>query len=200
MISEYLASKVLTEYRMEDLIYHLTLLPKSIDEANPLAKEVLLASRKEMGVVPNMYANMANAPSLLSTYSHGYKSFRKESGFTSVEQEVIFLTISYENQCDYCMAAHSVVADMISKVPVEVTEAIRNGSLIPDKKLQALASFTGVMLNKRGLPSSSEAKAFLEAGYSEEQILYIILAIAIKTISNYSNHIFHTPIDSIFKG
>ena len=48
-------------------------------------------------MTPNMYSNMANAPALLSTYSHGYKLFRSESGFRPIEQEVIFLTISYEN-------------------------------------------------------------------------------------------------------
>jgi len=184
---------------MKSPVYHLSLPPKNIDTAAPLAREVLQAVKNEFKVVPNMYAYMANAPALLSTYSHGYKLFRKESGFSHIEQEVIFLTISYENQCDYCMAAHSVVADMISKVPVEVTDAIRNGTSVPDKKLKALHDFTSVMVNKRGLPTNEDVSPFLQAGYKEEQLLYIILAISIKTLSNYSNHIFHTPVDAMFK-
>lgn len=184
---------------MNTPVYHLPLSPKNTETAAPLAKEVLQAAKNEFKVVPNMYAFMANAPALLSTYSYGYKLFRKEGGFTPIEQEVIFLTISYENQCDYCMAAHSVVADMISKVPVEVTDAIRNGAPVPDKKLKALTDFTTVMVNKRGLPTTEDVSPFLQAGYKEEQILYIILAISIKTISNYSNHIFQTPVDAMFK-
>ncbi len=184
---------------MTDTIYQLTLEPKTIESAAPAAKEILLNTKKELNMIPNMYTNMANAPALLSTYSHGYRLFRKEGGFTPAEQEVIFLIISYENQCDYCMAAHSVVADMFSKVPPAVTEAIRSGRPIPDQKLQALSDFISIMVNKRGRPLPNDVNSFLQAGYKEEQILYIILAISIKTISNYSNHIFHTPVDAMFK-
>jgi alkylhydroperoxidase family enzyme len=41
--------------------------------------------------------------------------------------------------------------------------------------------------------------AFLAAGYSERQILEIVLAIAVKTLSNYANHLFHTPVDAMFE-
>jgi AhpD family alkylhydroperoxidase len=40
----------------------------------------------------------------------------------SVEQEVVFLTISRENECLYCMPAHSFVADKLPNVPTEVTD------------------------------------------------------------------------------
>ena len=61
----------------------------------------------------------------LETYLDGYNRFRKHSGFTAAEQEVVFLTLSRGNGCDYCMAAHSVIADQMSRVPAPVTEAIR---------------------------------------------------------------------------
>ena len=169
------------------------------DTTNEKAKLLLEIARKRNGMIPNMYAYMANSPGLLSTYMHGYELFRKESGFTLAEQEVVFLTISYENGCAYCVAAHSVVADMQSKVPLEVTEAIRNGNEIPDEKLKALSEFTSIMLNKRGRPDREDVVRFLDAGYTEKQILEILLALAVKTISNYSNHVFDTPLDPVFK-
>ncbi len=169
------------------------------DTANEQAKMLLETAKKRNGMIPNMYAYMVNSPGLLSTYMHGYDLFRKESGFTPAEQEVVFLTISVENGCEYCVAAHSVVADMQSKVPSEVTEAIRMGGEIPNPKLRALSEFTSVMLNKRGRPDPEDVSRFLDAGYAEKQILEIIFALAVKTISNYSNHIFDTPIDPVFK-
>lgn len=36
--------------------------------------------------------------------------------------------------------------------------------------------------------------------FEEKQILEIVLAIAVKTLSNYSNHILHTEIDPVFSG
>jgi alkylhydroperoxidase family enzyme len=96
------------------------------------------------------------------------------------------------------MAAHSVIADQMSNVPPPVTEAIREGQTIPDTKLAVLSTFTDTLLSSRGLPSESDVKAFLRAGYEERHVLEIILAIAVKTLSNYSNHLFHTPLDKMF--
>lgn len=154
---------------------------------------------KKNGQVPNMYANMVNSPGVLKTYLHGYDVFRKESGFTSVEQEVVFLTISYHNACNYCMAAHSVIADKMSKVPKEITDAIRSGETISDSKLEALSEFTQEMFVNRGRPTQEAVQAFLAAGYEERQILEIVLALAVKTLSNYSNHVFGTSVDEMFK-
>ena len=178
--------------------YTLTLPPKTIENADPRAKAVLVKTREKMGMVPNMYAYMANSPSMLQIYAQGYSLFREESGFTPTEQEVVFLTISRENECHYCMAAHSFVADKLSKVPPEVTDAIRNDDEIKDPKLAALRTFTRAMVVSKGHPGQDDVSSFLQAGYSEMHILDIILAISVKTISNYSNHIFNTPVDAPF--
>lgn len=109
----------------------LNLNKKTAGEAQPEAKEVLDHVTQQIGMVPNLYAFMANAPGLLQTYIHGQELFRKNSGFTPPEQEVVLLSISFENGCEYCMAAHSVIADTQSKVPPQVTDALRNGTEIP---------------------------------------------------------------------
>ncbi len=178
--------------------YKLTLPAKTLENADPKAKAVLEKAKAQVGFIPNMYAGMANSPGLLETYLDGYQRFRDGSGFTSAEQEVVFLTISRGNGCDYCVAAHSMLADQKSKVPPQVTEAIREGRQVPDPKLAALSTFTVTMLTSRGLPSRTDVQAFLAAGYEERHVLEIILAIAVKTLSNYSNHLFHTPLDEMF--
>lgn len=178
--------------------YTLTLPAKTIENAAPGAMAVLEQTREKMGMIPNMYANMANSPPMLKTYAQGYSLFREESGFTPAEQEVVFLTVSRENECHYCMAAHSFVADKLSKVPPEVTDAIRDDGEIKDPRLAALRTFTRTMVVTRGHPRQDDVTSFLQAGYSEVHILDIILAISVKTISNYSNHIFNTPVDAAF--
>lgn len=179
-------------------VYKSSLPHRTPDDPDPAVSSQLKAVQQGMGMVPNMYAGMVNLPALLDTYSHGYTKFRAEAGFTPVEQEVVFLTISRLHECHYCVAAHSFVADMISKVPAEVTDAIRNDQPIADGKLQALRAFTHVMAESRGNPSSAEAHAFLAAGYTETHMLAVILAISVKVISNYSNHILHTEMDAGF--
>lgn len=173
----------------------------SLEEANAeeLAAERLRGAKAKLGFVPNMYAVMANSPGLLDTYMHGYDQFRQHSGFSPAEQEVILLAVSRENGCTYCVAAHSFIADKMSGVPAEVTDAIRDGRPIPDARLAVLHDFTRTMVLRRGLPSKADVSEFLAAGYSERQILEIVLAIAVKTLSNYANHLFHTPLDAMFE-
>lgn len=161
-------------------------------------KEILDLAQKQVGFIPNMYANMANAPAVLSTYLHGYDLFRRESGFKPAEQEVVFLAVSQVNGCNYCTAAHSMIADKMSGVPANVLQAIRNHRPIPDAKLSALFTITQEMVKSFGKPSSATVKAFLDAGYQERDLLYIILAISVKILSNYSNHAFGTELDDRF--
>lgn len=164
------------------------------------ARERLEEAKTRLGFIPNMYGAMANSPGLLDTYVHGYNLFRSQSGFTPAEQEVVFLAISRENGCTYCVAAHSFIADKMSGVPAAVTDAIRDGKPIPDAKLAKLHDFARLMVQRRGLPRVEDVNEFLAAGYSEKQVLEIVLALAVKTLSNYANHMFHTPVDAVFAG
>tara|TARA_R110001592_G_scaffold321037_1_gene599393 strand:+ start:134408 stop:134977 length:570 start_codon:yes stop_codon:yes gene_type:complete len=178
--------------------YKISLPPVTIEAASDSVKSTLEQQQAQFGFLPNMYQTMANAPGLLNTYLYGYEQFRKESEFTSCEQEVIFLVLSRENGCSYCVGAHSFIADKMSGVPKHVTDAIRDGKSIDDVKLQALANFTKILLNTRGLPTKSEVEDFIKAGYSERQILEVILAISVKTLSNYSNHLCDPVLDDVF--
>ncbi len=169
-------------------------------DPDPQVSQPLSATQQAMGMVPNMYGAMANLPALLETYQFGYQRLREKSSFSVVEQEVLFLAISRENECHYCVAAHSFVADTMSKVPPEVTDAIREDRPIPDPKLEVLREFARSMVASRGNPTAEDARAFLDGGYSEEQILAVILAIGVKVLSNYTNHIFATEVDPPFAG
>lgn len=172
-----------------------------LDPANApeAARASMEQGKKAARMLPNMYRAMAHAPGLLDTYLLGYERFRSESGFTPPEQEVVLLTISAENTCDYCVAAHSFIADTMSRVPHDVTDAIRDGSTIPDERLAALSEFTRHLLLERGRPTVRAVTSFLEAGFDERQILYVVLALSVKTLSNYTNHLFETPVDTVFK-
>lgn len=178
--------------------YQLTLEPVTLDNAEDDARQVLDKAKAGLGFIPNMYAGMANAPGMLDTYLHGYALFREKSGFTPAEQEVVFLTISRENSCHYCVAAHSMLAANMSKVPADVIDAIRDDSEIADGKLRSLSEFTREMFVTRGRPSAAASNAFLSAGFSERHMLEIVLALAVKTLSNYANHLFETPVDDMF--
>ena len=141
--------------------------PQLLETANaPVAsREILEATKAKMGMVLNMYAVMANVPGALATYTFGYGEFRRDSGFDAAEQEVVLLTISRFNDCAYCVAAHSVVADS-NKVDPAVADAVRDGKPVPDAKLQTLGEFTPSLLTTRGRPATED---LLAAGYTESR-------------------------------
>jgi alkylhydroperoxidase family enzyme len=48
--------------------------------------------------------------------------------------------------------------------------------------------------------SQAEVEAFKRAGYSNQAILDVLVLAATKLISNYTNHLAQTPLDSFMKG
>ncbi len=178
--------------------YKTELKPVTEETATEEQKRPLATAKESLGFIPNMYAGMANSPGLLQTYLDGYGRFRNSGLFEPKEQETIFLTISRGNACGYCMTAHSMLAAKKSGVPEDVIEAIREDRDIPDQKLRALARFTRHMFDSRGKPTNAEVEAFKKAGYDDRHIYEIILALAVKTLSNYANHIQHTKVDEVF--
>ncbi|KAA1247712.1 carboxymuconolactone decarboxylase family protein [Aquimarina sp. RZ0] len=172
---------------------------KPIEKADTISTKILENTQKKLGFIPNMYSGMANNTALLEGYVSSYTSFRANSGFNPQEQEVIFLSIAFDNGCAYCMAAHSFVGDTMTQVPIEVTNAIRNNSEIPDKKLRALSLFSKTVTSKRGVLTQTDIDNFINAGYTQNHILGVIAAVGIKTMSNYFNHIFNTSVDDVFK-
>ena len=87
----------------------------------------------------------------------------------------------------------------MTKVPLHITNAIRNNTEISNEKFKSLSQFSRIITLKRGLPSKSDIDDFLKAGYTEQHILGVIAGVGIKTMSNYFNHIFKTPVDDAFK-
>jgi uncharacterized peroxidase-related enzyme len=177
--------------------YQVTLPARTETDADPAIAAVLAKVKARTGRIPNMYARMANVPGLLETYLAGSAALREHSGFSPGEQQIVLLAISRTNGCTYCVAVHSGLADM-AKVPAEVTDALRAGAPLPDARLDALATFVTTMVDTRGLPSRADVEAFLAAGFRESDILQVVLAVAVKTISNYTNHLFRTPVDEVF--
>ena len=57
---------------------------------------------------------------------------------------------------------------------------------VQDRKLEALRTFATTVVDKRGWVSDDDGAAFLSAGYTYAQILEIILAASLKTLSNYT--------------
>lgn len=169
----------------------------TVETAPESAKATLAAAQKSLGFVPNLYAVMAEAPALLEAYTTIGAIFDKTS-FSAAERQIVLLAASRTNGCEYCVAAHSVIAGM-QKVPAEIVGAVREGKPIADRKLEALRRFATAVVDARGNPPATEIDAFLAAGYAPRQVLEVVLGVGMKILSNYTNHLANTPLDAAFE-
>lgn len=160
------------------------------------ASELLAAVEKKFGFIPNLTRVLAEAPAALEAYLSLGAALEKSS-LTPAEQQVAILSTSFENECGYCMSAHSGIARMV-KVPEPVVRALREGEPLPDARLETLASFTRKVVRQRGHMSAADVDAFLSGGFDRRQLLEVLVAVTMKTLSNYTNHLADTPLDAEF--
>ena len=77
----------------------------------------------------------------------------------------------------------------------DMIDALRSGARLSDNKLESLRTFTRTLIANRGKATEADLQAFFDAGYSDIQALEVILGLAIKLMSNYTNSIAGTPLD-----
>jgi len=170
---------------------------QTADTAAPAGREAIEKAEKGFGFVPNLIKVLANAPAA----ANAYLDLGTRLGNTSLtppEQQVVLLATSFENECGYCMGAHSTVAGMVGIEEADL-EALRDGTELPTTRLNALRDFTRAVVQKRGNVTKDDLSEFRGAGFEQAQILEVILGVAMKTLSNYTNHIAETPLDEAFE-
>lgn len=171
--------------------------PQTVESAPEKSRPILQNVNKAFGFVPNLMATFANNPSALEGYLALDGVFEKGS-FTRLERQLILLAASVENRCDYCTAAHSTITKGFLHAAPEIVSAIRDSAPIADKKTDALVTLTREIVRERGFVKQETVEAFLSVGYRKEQVMELLLGVALKTISNYLDHISPTPLDQAF--
>ncbi len=167
---------------------------QSIETAHPDAKPRLEAAQKAGGFVPNLLGVLANAPTAIEAYQT-VSGINARNGLTAAEIEVVQITAAIENGCGFCVAGHTKLARNKVRMDEPVVEGLRAGSSLPDAKLDALAQFTRQVIAQRGAVSDAELSTFLEAGYSQANVLEVILGVSLATLCNYANNMANTPIN-----
>lgn len=161
------------------------------------ARDVLKGTKEAYGVIPNMERVMAAAPPLLKAYELVSELYA-QSTLSPIEREVVLQTSNFENECDYCVPWHTLLAKQAGMARDDV-EAMRQGAPLSDAKLEALRQFARRLIHTRGNASQSDVEAFLEAGFTDAQAMEVVLGLALKVMSNYTNSIAGTPLDDEVK-
>lgn len=170
---------------------------QTLDTVSEASRPSLEAVHSKFGKIPNIIGTMANSSVALNTYTSIGKIFG-EAGFSPVETQLINLTISVENSCDYCTAAHSTALKKALKVDAETVAAVRAASKLADPKHAALVDAVRELVRFKGGISDETRQTFLDAGYTASQLIDLLSAIAMKTLTNFLDHLTQIELDPAY--
>lgn len=146
---------------------------------------------KGLGFVPNLYAYYAKNDTALADY---LALQNRKSTLSSKEREIVNLVVSEYNGCRYCQSAHTLIGKMNGLSEDQVLE-VRGGTATFDEKLNALAVFTLSVASNKGRATEEAKNAFFEAGYTEANMIDVVIVIGDKVISNYIHNLTGFEID-----
>ena len=172
--------------------------PLGVGTAPEKSRPLLEKVQKSFKFIPNLFGVFANSPVLLEGYLGLEGAFDKGT-LSAVERSIVLLAASVENSCGYCTAAHSTVLKAFLHVPSQVVSAVRSHLPLTDPKLNSLVALTREIVSRRGRVEAQTIENFLAAGYRKEQVLELLIGVALKTMSNYPDHISPTELDQAFQ-
>ncbi|CAM3702565.1 Carboxymuconolactone decarboxylase family protein [Vibrio aerogenes CECT 7868] len=156
-------------------------------DSSEAGKAILTQVQNNYGFVPNLFAYMAESPVTVQAYLSLTKLLESLS-LTPAQSQTALLAISQANGCDFCTVAHHAIGKMKGMSPQTASEIV-NGETVTDEKDRALVQFSRQLIEKRGWLDAQDLDAFFAAGFEQKHVFEIILIAAIKTLSNYSNHL-----------
>ena len=161
----------------------------TVESAPAEVKEVLETVQKDNnGYIPNLIGLLANAPTALEAY--------RRNSLTPVEREVVQITAAVTNGCAFCVAGHTAFSIKQIQMNDDLLQALRNRTPIEsDPKLDTLAKFTLAVINTKGRVGDEALGEFLEAGYTQENALDVVLGVSLASLCNYANNLANTPIN-----
>jgi len=94
------------------------------------SKHLLDSSQKALGMIPQYTRCLAEAPQVLEAYQL-LDELSGKSSFSAEEITVVWQTVNVENECHYCVPAHTAIGHMM-KVDSIIIDALRTKTRLSD--------------------------------------------------------------------
>ncbi len=154
-------------------------LPKDLQER-------ILAVQEKAGFVPNVFLTLAHRPEeARAFFAYHDALMEKESGLTKAEREMIVVTTSSVNQCQYCVVAHGAILRIRAKNPQiadQVASNYRKADITPRQK--AMLDFAMKVSQRAHEVDDADFEVLRKHGFSDEDIWDIGAVSAFFAMSN----------------
>lgn len=165
---------------------------QNVQTATGSNKEIFDFLQKNLGIVPNMTKVMGNSPAVLQAFAQFNGAMGTAKLSAKVREQIALLTAE-NNDCTYCLSAHTALGKMAGLSQDQMNGA-RNGESGDARTLAALTFALAVITNRGGV-SDRDVQAVRQAGYSDAEIVEIVGAVALNVFTNYVNRAFAVDVD-----
>ena len=135
---------------------------------------------------------MANAPAVLEAYLN-FTGALAMGSLPATLREQIALTVAEVNGCDYGLAAHSAVGQVVGLSHQDILDGRQGTS--PDRRVDAALQFARMVVHRRGWVGDDDVARLRRAKYDDGEIVEIVANVALNLSSNYFNLVADTVVD-----
>jgi uncharacterized peroxidase-related enzyme len=160
------------------------------EQVAPANQAIFDNLHKALGFVPNLYATIAYSENGLGRYL-AYQNAK--TTLSNKEKEAVNLVVSEVNNCLYCKSAHTLIGKMNGFTDAQLENIRREKADQP--KLDALVKLAAAITRNRGNVDSLLVDEFYAQGYTDENLVDLILQISDKTAMNYLHNLTQIPVD-----
>ena len=168
-------------------------IPATVESAPAAAQPSLNGVKAKLGSVPNLFRLLAVSPAGLEGYL-GLSGALGKGLLDARTRERIALAVAEFNGCGYCTSAHAFIGRNMAGLSDTEIAANRRGDST-DERAAAAVRFAIKIVEARGQVSDTDVAAVRVAGYSDSELIEIVLHVALNTLTNYVNEVAATTID-----
>ncbi len=159
-----------------------------VTETTPL----LDAIKAKLGVVPNLFATIAQSSESLGWLIGGVEALGK-AGMSAREVELVNIYASEVNGCGYCISAHTMLGKKAGLTADEVDRARLGDAATPREK--AILALVRRIVRTGGGGAGAELAQLREAGVTDRDVIEVLAHVAMKTFTNAVALLAQTEID-----
>jgi len=157
-----------------------------LDELPDDLRDRIMAVQEKAGFVPNVFLALAHRPNECRAFFDYHDALMlRDGGLSKAEREMIVVSTSGANDCQYCVVAHGAILRIYAKDPLVADQVAINfrKADITDRQRAMLAFADKVALNSAAL-EETDYEAVRSHGFDDEDIWDIGAIAAFFALSN----------------
>ena len=162
------------------------------DDSDSRSIPLLDAVGKQLGFIPNRFRLIGNSPAALEAFLGFSHAMNKT--LDGKMRARIAMAVAQVNGCDYCLSAHSYLGSNMARLDAAELAANRRGHS-NDLKADPAIIFAKKVAETRGKVTDSDIELVKAAGFTDAQVVEIVLTVALNFLTNLVNNVGETDID-----